>query len=182
MRCGQEAGNKACQCCSQGFTTLSPGELQRLRLVVQVVLGDARITLARENPHAFGYLLIDAFSSDSIPVHLLTAEALSQYVDKLDADGLLAIHVSNRYLDLVPALAATLGQRPDLVAMLADDRRPMSGADAVPSQVVFVARKQSVIDRIAAWPDARALPVSSVRPWTDDYADVLGALARRLSR
>lgn len=154
--------------------------LARAEVKPEMVLGDARLTLAREPAGAFGYLLIDAFSSDSIPVHLLTAEALRQYADKLDPDGLLAIHVSNRYLDLAPALAATVRQVPGLVSALVDDRRPMLGVDATPSQVVFIARSQAVLDRVAAWPDAQPLVPATVRPWTDDYADVLSALLRRL--
>ena len=77
-----------------------------------IVIGDARLTLAREPAEKFGYLVIDAFSSDSIPVHLLTAEALKLFLDKLTPDGLLALHISNRHLDLVPPLASTIALIP----------------------------------------------------------------------
>lgn len=156
--------------------------LQRAAVKPDVVLGDARLTLAREAGGKFGYLLIDAFSSDSIPVHLLTREALRQFVDKLDDDGLLAIHISNRHLDLAPALAATISQIPGLSSRLVDDQRPSDSIDAMTSQVVFASRKQAVIDAMAAWPNARELSPSGASPWTDDYADVLGALLRRLGK
>jgi hypothetical protein len=156
--------------------------LQRAEVKPDVVLGDARLTLAREPGGKFGYLLIDAFSSDSIPVHLLTGEALRQFLDKLDADGLLAIHISNRHLDLAPALAATIGQIPGVSSILVDDQRPSTGIDVMTSQVVFVTRKQTVIGAIASWPTARELSPAGASPWTDDYADVLGTLLRRIGK
>ncbi len=154
--------------------------LERAEVKPDIVIGDARLTLAREAGDAFGYLLIDAFSSDSIPVHLLTVEALRQFVSKLDPDGLLAIHISNRHLDLAPALASTVGQIPGVASVLVDDQQPTTSVDVMSSQVVFVARKQSVIDRVASWKNAQPLAPSQTKPWTDDYADVLGALLRRL--
>jgi hypothetical protein len=70
----------------------------------QTVLGDARLSLAREPDSRFDLLVIDAFSSDSIPVHLITREAIDLYFRKLDNDGVLLIHISNRYVDLEPVL------------------------------------------------------------------------------
>jgi hypothetical protein len=147
-----------------------------------IVIGDARLTLAREGSHAFGYLVIDAFSSDSIPVHLLTAEALRLFVDKLDPDGVLALHVSNNHLDLVPALASTIGLLPGIVAAAVDDNRPSEGLDATSSRLVFVARKAAVLAPVLQWPNARLLTPGQERSWTDDYSDVLSALWRGLTR
>ena len=65
------------------------------------MLGDARLTLTKEPAARFDYLVIDAFSSDAVPVHLLTREALLLYFDKMQQNGLLALHISNRHLDLV---------------------------------------------------------------------------------
>lgn len=79
---------------------------------VEIVLGDARLTLDRHTDRKYDLLLIDAFSSDSVPIHLMTVEALRMYKDRIAEDGLLAIHVSNRYLKLefeVAALAAECG-------------------------------------------------------------------------
>jgi len=147
-----------------------------------IVLGDARQTLSHEAASMFGYLVIDAFSSDSIPVHLLTAEALTLFLDKLDPDGLLALHISNRYLDLAPALASTIALIPGAVAAQVTERGPVESLDRAPSRVIFVARKASALAPLLQWPDARPLTPGNARPWTDDYSDVLSALARRVWR
>jgi hypothetical protein len=147
-----------------------------------IIIGDARLTLASEPAEKFGYLVIDAFSSDSIPVHLMTAEALRLFADKLDPDGLIALHLSNRHLDLAPALASTVGLVPGVVAALVDDDRPGRGLDATPSRVVFIARNPAALAPVLQWPDARSLSPGPARPWTDDYSDVLSALWRGLWR
>src|SRR5262245_18359670 len=82
--------------------------LSRCLPEAEIVLGDARLTLARESDGVFDYLLIDAFSSDAIPIHLLTVEALRLYLSKLSEHGILALHVSNQNLDLPPVLEANL--------------------------------------------------------------------------
>lgn len=74
---------------------------------VEVLLGDARLTLERQSPQAFDLLAIDAFSSDAIPTHLLTREAFELYFKHLKPDGVLAVHISNRYVDLVPVCATS---------------------------------------------------------------------------
>src|SRR5262249_58801214 len=76
---------------------------------VRVRLGDARLTLADAPPRHYGLIVIDAFSSDAIPQHLLTREALRLYLSKLAPDGLLAFHISNRYMDLQPILGDLAG-------------------------------------------------------------------------
>jgi hypothetical protein len=80
--------------------------LQECRGKPKVVLGDARLTLTTAPNHEYGLIVIDAFSSDSIPLHLLTREALRLYLDKLADRGILAFHISNRYLDLRPVLSS----------------------------------------------------------------------------
>ncbi len=90
-----------------------------------IVLGDARLTLAKEPDRSFDLLLIDAFTSDAIPVHLMTAEALKLYASKLKDDGILVLHISNRYLDLDSVLGATLRLVPGLRG--SDHRRRPGG-------------------------------------------------------
>ena len=68
-------------------------------------MGDARLTLERQESQQFDMLAVDAFSSDAIPIHLLTREALALYFHHLKPNGILALHISNRYLDLVPVCA-----------------------------------------------------------------------------
>ncbi len=73
---------------------------------IDIVVGDARLTMAKEPDGSFDLFIIDAFSSDAIPVHLLTAEAVKMYLDKLKPDGVVLLHTSNRYLDLESVLGA----------------------------------------------------------------------------
>ena len=76
------------------------------------MLGDARLTMAKEPNESFDLFIIDAFSSDAIPVHLMTAEAMKMYLDKLKPDGVVLLHTSNRYLDLDSVLGATIKELP----------------------------------------------------------------------
>ena len=71
---------------------------------VDIIMGDARLSMEREEPQRFDVLALDAFSSDAIPVHLLTKEAVAIYGKHLAPDGVLAVHISNRYLDLEPVV------------------------------------------------------------------------------
>ena len=89
------------------FTFLSTLPAERRR-----GLGDARLTVAKEGAGSFDFLLIDAFASDAIPVHLLTREAIALYLDKLTPDGILALHVSNRHMDLHTIASATAKSLP----------------------------------------------------------------------
>ena len=79
--------------------------LANCRGTVEVVQGDARLSLEREAPQGFDALVLDAFNSDAIPVHLLTAQAFEVYARHLKTNGILALHISNNYLDLEPVLA-----------------------------------------------------------------------------
>jgi hypothetical protein len=141
-----------------------------------VIIGDARLTLGFEPDQSFSYLVIDAFSSDSIPVHLMTTEAITLFAGKLAPEGLLALHVSNRHLDLVPALASTISKVPGLSAIYVDDQRPADTLAATPSQVVFVARNPAVLEPIKAWSGATPLLPGATAAWTDDYSNILAAL------
>jgi hypothetical protein len=153
--------------------------LARCRPEPDIVLGDARLTLAKEPAARFDYFVVDAFSSDAVPVHLLTVEALQLYLDKLSPTGLLALHVSNRHLDLVGVAAAVAGAVPGAHALFADDVFPDKGLDATQSSVVYVSRSRATIDEAARLPFAKPLPAATGRPWTDDYSDILGAMLRK---
>src|SRR5208283_4590774 len=86
---------------------------------IQIALGDARLSMEREAPQGFDVLAIDAFSSDAIPVHLITREALAVYLRHMKPGGIIAFHVTNRYLNLAPVvqqLAAAAGLNAVLVA------------------------------------------------------------------
>jgi hypothetical protein len=118
--------------------------------MVDVVLGDARLKLeeraGQDRADPFALLVVDAFSSDAIPVHLITREALAIYLDNLAGDGLLAFHISNRYLDLEPVLGNLVAEA-GLAAFIQHD-----GAGDIPgkkaSTWVILARQESTLDRL----------------------------------
>lgn len=144
-----------------------------------IVVGDARLTLAKEPNAKFDYLVIDAFSSDSIPVHLMTVEALRLYLDKLTPNGLLAFHISNRHLQLTSVAAAVANAVPGTHAALLMDRREGEGYDAVSSQVMLISRSKAAIEPALTWPGAKVADPAGVTPWTDDYSDILTAIWRK---
>src|SRR6185312_6648601 len=139
-----------------------------------VALGDARLTLEREPPNNFDILAVDAFSSDAIPVHLLTREAFDLYWKHIRPGGILAVHVTNTFVDLAPivaAAAAESGKTAQTITALMDDERAYSL-----SIWVLVADDPKFFDRPAfqdAFPIAQT---HSVRPWTDDYSNLWRAL------
>jgi hypothetical protein len=139
----------------------------------QTVIGDARLELAKFRAGSFDVLAIDAFSSDAIPLHLLTDEAFGIYDQALDPRGILLVHISNRYIELEPALAALAKQR-GLTAVIRDD---VAGGDLLtPSSWVIIARNPARIEelrRLEPRLELRALLPAAPRVWRDDYASIL---------
>ena len=144
-----------------------------------IVVGDARLTMAKEPDGRFDYLVIDAFSSDSVPVHLLTVEAVRLYLEKLTPNGLLAFHVSNRHLQLTTVAAAVANAIPGTHAALVTDSRNGQDYDAVSSQVVLIARSKEALGDVLTWPGASVADPADVTPWTDDYSDILSSIWRK---
>jgi hypothetical protein len=139
-----------------------------------IILGDARLTFANEPDESYDLVIVDAFSSDAIPVHLLTAEALRTYAAKVKPMGAVVLHISNRYLDLEQVLAATLPIVGGLHALTVEDTTPEDGYVVTSSTVVIYAKSMQAIDRFRIIPGARNMPDPTVRPWTDDFSDILG--------
>jgi hypothetical protein len=140
----------------------------------QVEIGDARIELAKSEPGSFDVLAVDAFSSDAIPLHLLTNEAMGVYLRALSPHGLLMVHISNRFIELEPVLAAAAKRR-GLVAAVRDDNPP-DRAYLTPSSWVAMSRDKAVLDALGrARPDAEWRPLlpPAERLWTDDHASIL---------
>ncbi|HET7232185.1 MAG TPA: fused MFS/spermidine synthase [Longimicrobium sp.] len=138
---------------------------------LRVVLGDARLSIAHAPPHGYDMILVDAFNSDAIPVHLLTREALGVYLDKLAPGGVVALHLSNRYLDLQPVVAALARER-GLSARVGSSV-PTQYMQSASSWAV-VARSDADLGTMAA--DAFWRPVRNPRgiaPWTDDFSSLL---------
>jgi hypothetical protein len=143
----------------------------------EFVVGDARLTLAREPAASFDYLVIDAFSSDAIPIHLLTVEAMRLYAGLLAERGVLALHVSNRSFDLPPIVESNVARLRGLTAVYAQGE---GGGGAIRSQVVLIAKDPAIVAPALAWPHGRALDQPRVRAWTDDYSDIISPFLRRL--
>lgn len=146
-----------------------------------IVLGDGRLTLAAEPEGRFGLLLIDAFSSDSVPAHLITREAVALYLSRLTEDGLLVMHVSNRHMALegiVARIADALGIPAyyRLSAPPADQDSPFA---VTASQVVVLARSEAALAAFADDPRWTRLVSDGKRPWTDDYSNVIGAITEK---
>lgn len=146
-----------------------------------VVLGDARLTLA-DAPGGLGLLVIDAFSSDAIPAHLLTREALALYLEKLAPSGVLAMHITNRHLDLARILAR-VGAELGLSTYVAREAFPFDPVRfRAAATVAVLARDPADLGAVAADPAwTRIAPESDRRPWTDDFSNILQAMADKLA-
>jgi len=138
---------------------------------IEVALGDARLSLEREPAQNFDVLALDAFSSDSIPVHLLTVEAFAIYLHHLKPGGILAVHISNRYLDLVPVVQqAARHLSLELRRVENDDD---SAAGVYRSEWMLLSASPRAFAG-PLWKNVEGL-VEEVRPvrlWTDDYSDL----------
>ncbi len=146
---------------------------------LNVILGDARLRLREAPERQYGLLILDAFSSDAIPVHLLTREAMRLYLEKLADGGLIALHISNRRLDLKPVVA-NLARDARLVCYYRDDlaisaSESAQGKEA--SQWVVLARAK---EDLRALPSDRRWQLLEARPsfglWTDDFSDIISLL------
>jgi spermidine synthase len=157
--------------------------LSRCAPTARIVLGDARISLQRQAPGSLDVLAVDAFSSDAVPMHLLTREALQVYRRALSRDGVLLIHISNRYLDLEPVLAQAARQDKwfgavfDYVPSVEEQARNMSMSVWValaPQEDTLLALQISSAEDAHKW---RPLVGRAGFPgWSDDYATIIPLL------
>jgi len=141
--------------------------------------GDARISLTHEAPENFDVLVVDAFSGDAIPIHLLTTQAMAVYRKHLARGGILAFHVSNQYLDLPPEIAALAGAA-GMEARLVDTPAQASRGEYRATWVLVTNN-----DAFLAQPQVAALAITipakpGLRAWTDDYSSLLPILEWRL--
>jgi len=142
---------------------------------VEVVLGDARISLEQEPPQNYDVLAVDAFTGDSIPTHLLTLEAMELFVRHLAPDGVLAIHVSNRSVDLAPVVRGTakrLGLKP--IELLFD---PPPETEASSSSWVICPRSDAAWQELAPYGKGAAGAREIV--WTDNFSTLVTILKLR---
>ncbi len=148
---------------------------------LDVVIGDARLTLAKETNNSFDLIIVDAFTSDAVPVHLMTREALEIYRDKVTAHGATVLHISNRYLDLERVLAATMKQVPGLKGVLITDDEADGSYASTTSTVVVVSKSDETLATFREMDGARDLvDPDRQRAWTDDYSDIIGPFTSKL--
>ena len=148
---------------------------------IDTVLGDARLTLERQPAGSYDLLIIDAFSSDAVPTHLLTQEAIAGYLSLLKPNGVVLMHLSNRNLDIVrPAIAAAqaLG-KPSLHQLYYEDPEAAAMAEASTEALILSPTDEGLADFRAdtRW---RTPNETTVRPWTDDYVNLFGSLWRSM--
>jgi hypothetical protein len=153
---------------------------------IDVVLGDARVSMERERQRnesqKFDVLAVDAFSSDAIPVHLLTRECFLTYRYHLKEDGILALHITNRYFDLSPIVRNLIGPGPEhnMRALWIDGQSDRSlGVDST-DWILLTANEQFLANadipkHVTPW----SAPVPPLRYWTDDYSNLFGLLHER---
>lgn len=149
----------------------------------RMVIGDARLTLRKEPAGFFDYLLLDAFSSNSIPVHLITKEAISLYFEKMRKNGVVAMHISNRYMDLGPVVAEIaneLGVHIRIGTFWPGEADLREGAK--PSMVVAMSKSPETISRLPQSDGWQVPKPGSTAVWTDDYSNVLSAIWNKASR
>jgi hypothetical protein len=146
---------------------------------IDVVIGDARLSLANAPDRYFDIIVLDAFSSDVIPVHLLTRQAIELYLRKTAADGLLLIHISNRYMDLAPVLDRLAGEL-NLMALIQDDYNlpaELSAEGKTASRWILLARNPRSVERFTKQPGWHQLNGTlGGELWTDEYSNVLKIL------
>jgi hypothetical protein len=155
------------------------GFINRCAPDITVVRGDARLKMQNQPNDWYDILLVDAFSSDAIPTHMITKEAIGSFMKKMAPDGVLIVHISNRYLDLgmiVSDAANDLGYA--VMEGNRDGDETNSNADTGVRAVV-IARNQARLDRYIGQPMWKMIgPSKQSRPWTDDHTDILRALVR----
>jgi hypothetical protein len=145
-----------------------------------ITLGDARLTIADEAP-GFNLIVVDAFTSDVVPTHLLTKEALALFKSKLSPHGSIAFNISNRNIELATVIAAS-ARANDMVTLVKRDAASFEPSQTflAPAEIAVVARQPSDTG-LAAGQDQWQPPTmpDSTRVWTDDYSDIVGAIIRK---
>jgi hypothetical protein len=148
---------------------------------IDIVIGDARQTMSKEDDASFDLFIIDAFTSDAIPVHMLTAEAVKMYLAKLKPDGVVLLHTSNRYLDLDSVLSAIHHQElpPGTAGIVVSDNNADGSYGQSTSTVVIFTKSEEALAPYRSMDGVSELDDGGLRGWTDDYSDILGAFLNR---
>ncbi len=148
---------------------------------VDFVLGDARLTLEKQPKDEFDILLIDAFSSDSVPAHLLTVEAVRGYLTHLKPDGVLILHLSNRNLELrSPAMAVARAAGGYALLQMHDEGEDKPEMWESAEDALIIGRSKAALAPYEADPRWESSDPNQARPWTDDYTNLVGAMIGRI--
>jgi hypothetical protein len=151
----------------------------------RIVIGDGRLKIQQESPAKFDLIVLDAFSSDSVPAHLLTAEALDLYLSKLKPDGLLVFHISNRFMELASVIEGAARSRNVPVLYNSLDLKfwnPDKARLDLRPYLAVVANSPESFHGLASDPAWHSATAEEVAPaWTDDYSNILGAIWRNFS-
>lgn len=149
------------------FLNNSPGK-------IEITTDDARLALEREPPQGFDVLVVDVFSGDAIPLHLLTIEAFEQYERHLKPDGVLAVHISNRYLDLAPVVARLSSSLNQTCIVVNDKAVPNMQLED--STWALLLSDRETINSLLQSPEARLVTGTERELWTDDYVNLLSVI------
>jgi hypothetical protein len=145
-----------------------------------IVIGDARLTLAKEPAGAFDLIIVDAFTSDAVPIHLMTAEALRLYLAKTSPNGIAVLHISNRYLDLDSVLSATVKLVDGARGLLISDEDADGSYGQTSSTIAVFAKSDEALAPFRDQKGLREFDANGLRAWTDDYSDVLGPFLSKM--
>jgi hypothetical protein len=144
-----------------------------------VITGDGRISLERADANKYGVFIIDAFSSDAVPMHLITREAVALYVSKLAPDGVIAFHISNMHLTFSSVLARIAEDA--RLAVLWQSEAPTDGSwesGKFPSEWVVLARDRRDFGALTGDPRWKVPVAGSGTPlWTDDFSNIVSVLS-----
>ncbi len=144
------------------------------------VMGDARLTFAKQPDGIYDLIVVDAYSSDAIPIHLATKEAMKIYKDKLAPHGMVLMHVSNRHLEL-SSVVVGIADANDLKSWVYSEDSNRDNEYIFATSVVVSAREEADVGKLASSDEWELTePTEGERVWTDDYSNVLGAVYRRL--
>jgi hypothetical protein len=147
-----------------------------------IVIGDGRLTLRNAKP-GIDLLLLDTFSSDAVPLHMLTRDAFALYKARLAPHGAIAINISNKNIELADAVAASAAANGMVTAINIDRKQttPSSETLRFPAEIALVAQSQAELEALKLGPDWRIVrPAPGVRVWTDDYSNVLDAILTKM--
>jgi spermidine synthase len=148
--------------------------ISRTAATTEIVMGDARLQLEREPDQKFDVLVLDAFSGDSVPIHLLTVEAFAQYFRHLKPDGVLVVHITNRFLDLRPVVKTAAEHFQKDVRLVASEN--------IPDKLVFASRWALISSDAAFFKDVRLSSATRIddtagfKTWKDDYSSIFSIL------